>query len=69
MLWRGRNALTFGRGTPALWRISCSGQRREQVMDSLSLMAFTVANLGKGCRDFVRRKNRGILKICGEEKT
>ena len=48
---------------------SCSGQRREQVMDSLSLMAFTVANLGKGCRDFVRRKNRGILKICGEEKT
>ena len=37
-------------------------------MDSLSLMAFTVANLGKGCRDFVRRKNRGILKICGEEK-
>ena len=38
-------------------------------MDRLSLMAFTVANLEKGCRDFVRRKNRGILKICGEEKT
>ena len=32
---------------------------------SLSLMASGGANLGEGCRDFVRRKNRGIRKICG----
>ena len=31
----------------------------------LSLMASGGANLGEGCRDFVRRKNRGIRKICG----
>ena len=59
---RARHSLLSG-DFPAL----AKGGSRE--IDSLSLMAFTVANLGKGCRDFVRRKNRGILKICGEEKT
>ena len=28
-------------------------------------MASGGANLGEGCRDFVRRQNRGIRKICG----
>ena len=69
MLWRGRNALTFGRGTACSLAIFLLWPKAGAGMDSLSLMAFTVANLGKGCRDFVRRKNRGILKICGEEKT
>lgn len=32
---------------------------------SLSLTASGGANLGEGCRDFVRRQNRGIRKICG----
>ena len=31
----------------------------------LSLTASGGTNLEEGCRDFVRRKNRGIRKICG----
>jgi hypothetical protein len=31
---------------------------------SLSLTASGGANLGEGCRDFVRRQNRGVRKIC-----
>ena len=34
-------------------------------ISSLSLTASGGANLGEGCRDFVRRQNRGIRKICG----
>ena len=68
MLWRGRNAPTFGRGTPCSLAISLLWPKAGAGMDSLSLMAFTAANLGKGCRDFVRRKNRGILKICGGKR-
>ena len=63
MLWRGRNALTFGRGTPCslAFILPCG----VGGITSLSLTASGGANLGEGCRDFVRRQNRGIRKICG----
>ena len=53
---RARHSLLSGDYLP-LW-----GPRG---ITSLSLTASGGANLGEGCRDFVRRQNRGIRKICG----
>ena len=71
MLWRGRNALTFGRGTPCslAFILPCG----VGGITSWSLLAFFWGGgeeiLHKERRDFDRRQNRGVRKICRRKKT
>ena len=67
MLWRGRNAPTFGRGTPCSLAIilPCG-------VGALQAGVFWLLGeeiLHKERRDFVRRQNRGVRKICRMKKT
>ena len=67
MLWRGRNALTFGRGTTcSLTFITPVGFGAQQA-GVFWLLEEEI--LHKERRDFVRRQNRGVRKICRGKKT
>ena len=67
MLFFGRNALTFGRGT------TCSLKFISPVgFGALQAGVFWLLGeeiLHKECRDFVLRQNRGVRKICRRKKT
>ena len=67
MLFFGRNALTFGRGT------ACSLSIFSPVgLGALQAGVFWLLEeeiLHKERRDFVRRQNRGVRKICRGKKT
>ena len=67
MLFFGRNALTFGRGTTcSLTFIAPVGFGAQQA-GVFWLLEEEI--LHKERRDFVRRQNRGVRKICRGKKT
>jgi len=67
MLFFGRNALTFGRGTTCSLTFIAPVGFGAQPAGVFWLLEEEI--LHKERRDFVRRQNRGVRKICRGKKT